>query len=116
MTKEYTRDIVAYAYHGIDEHIPADKTVEVNLRDLMRVQATLQELVQFFHNPSHYPKLEDIHEYMGSRETNGAYKLLSLANYKIMNRLLPPEIEELFQESAFDAPVSPYYFEDKDGA
>lgn len=116
MTKEYTRDIVAYAYHGIDEHIQADKTVEVNLRDLILVRATLVELVQFFHNRSHYPKLEDIHEYMGSVDTNGAFKLLHLANYEIMDRMLPSEIRDLYGEGAFDAPVMPYYFEDKDGA
>lgn len=47
VAKTYTRNIVGYATYGIDEHIKSDETVEVNLRDLLFVSATLQELIRF---------------------------------------------------------------------
>jgi len=49
--------LVEYATYGIAENIASDETVEVNLRELLIVKATLQELVQFFHNEMHYPTI-----------------------------------------------------------
>jgi hypothetical protein len=43
--------------YGLDT-IPADRMVSVPLRDLMYVQQTLVEFVQFFHQPMHYPDLQ----------------------------------------------------------
>jgi len=78
--KKYTKNIVKYATHGIDDNIDADVTVEVNHWDPIFVKQTLQEFVQFFHNIDHYLTIEDIHEYMGNRKNNRAFNLLSIAN------------------------------------
>ena len=45
-SKNYTDNIVEYVTYGIEEHIKPDETVEVNLRDLMFVAATLRELIR----------------------------------------------------------------------
>ena len=113
MTKKYTSDIVENAYFGIDDNISSDQTTVVSVRDLVKIHATLAELIRFFHQPTHMQKLHDVEEYMGSADTNGAFKLLSLARYDIMNRMLPAETEELFDKGVFDAPESPYYFEER---
>lgn len=78
--RKFTKNIVKYATHGIEENIDSDETVEVSLRDLVFVKQTLQEFVQYFHNPSHFSTIEDIHEYIGDRKNHRAYHLLSVAN------------------------------------
>ena len=112
--KAYTDNILEYATFGIDENIDAKTTVEVNLRDLVFVAQTLQEFVRYFHNINHYPTLDDLHKYLGSRESNGAYHLLSKANYEVMRRMLPETMDELYDEGVFDSPEMPFYFEPKD--
>ena len=114
VAKTYTRNIVDYATYGIDEHIKSDETVEVNLRDLLFVSATLQELIRFFHNRDHYPTIQDIHDYMGGRGNNGAYDLISKSNYELIRKMLPKHVDELFDEGVFDSPQMPFYFEPKD--
>jgi|Cruoilmetagenom7_1024161.scaffolds.fasta_scaffold00017_175 hypothetical protein len=113
MTKEYTSDLVKNAYYGIDDNIPSDQTTIVSVRDLLKIHATLAELIRFFHQPSHMQGLQDVEKYLGSADTNGAFKLLSLAHYDIMNRMLPVETEELFDNGVFDAPENPYYFKER---
>ena len=113
MTKEYTTNIVENAYYGIDDNIPPEQTTVVHVRDLMKVHATLEELMRFFHQPSHMQTIHDVDEYLGSADTNGAFRLYSNAGNDIMNRMLPAETEELFDNGVFDAPESPYYFQER---
>lgn len=111
--KTYTKNILEYATFGINENIGADVTVEVNLRDLVFVAHALQEFVQYFHNQDHYPTIEDVHEYLGDKKNKRAFHLLSMANYEVMERMLPKLLDELYDEGAFDAPKHPYYFKPK---
>jgi len=113
LDKKYTKNILNYASFGIDENIDADTTVEVKLKDLVFVAQALQELVQYFHNTMHYPTIEDVHEYMGSRESGGAFDLLSTANYDVMGRMLPKLMDELYEQGVFDSPELPFYFKPK---
>ena len=108
--KVYTDNILENATFGIDENIDANETIEVNLRDLVFVAQTLQEFVRYFHNRNHYPTLDDLHKYLGTHQSNGAYHLLSEAKYEVMQRMLPSSIHELYDEGVFDAPESPSYF------
>ena len=108
--KTYTSNILDYATFGIDQNIAADAKVEVNLRDLVFVAQTLQELIQFFHNRDHYPTLEALHDYLGTRDSKGAFNLLSAANYEVMDRMIPKLVEDLYDEGAFDGPDMPFYF------
>jgi len=112
--KKYTRNIVEYATYGIDDHIESDETVEVSLRDLLFVSATLTELIRFFHNIDHYPTIEDVHNYLGGRGANGAYDLISKSNYDLIRKMLPKHVDDMFDEGAFDSSEMPYYFEAKD--
>lgn len=109
----YTKNILEYATFGINENIDADATVEVRLRDLVFISQTLQEFVQFFHNRDHYPTIDEVHEYLGNRENNRAYHLLSVANYDVMKRMLPKMVYDLYGEGAFVSPEIPFYFEPK---
>ena len=113
MNKKYTKDIVALAYYGIDEIIDEDATVSVSLRDLMRVYGAISELVRFFHQPLHMQSLEDVEEYLGVRGSRGAMDLLFDAQYEVLGRMLPSEIDDMLAESAFHSPILPYYFEEK---
>lgn len=110
-SKNYTDNIVEYATYGIEEHIKPDETVEVNLRDLMFVAATLQELIRFFHNRDHYPTIEDVNNYLGGRGAKRAYDLISKSNYELIRKMLPQYVDDLFGEGVFDSPEMPYYFE-----
>lgn len=112
--KTYTKNIFEYATFGINENIDADATVEVSLRDLVFVAQTLQEFVQYFHNEDHYPTIEDVREYLGDKENNRAYHLLSVANYEVMRRMLPKLLDELHDEGALESPESPFYFKPND--
>ena len=111
--KTYTKNIVKYATHGINENIDPSATVEVKLRDLVFVAQTLQEFVQYFHNRDHYPAIEDIHAYLGNWKSKGAYELLSMANHDVMGRMLPKSLKDLYDAGAFDSPEMPFYFEAK---
>ena len=113
-SKNYTDNIVEYVTYGIEEHIKPDETVEVNLRDLMFVAATLQELIRFFHNRDHYPTIEDVNNYLGGRGAKRAYDLISKSNYELIRKMLPQYVDDLFGEGVFDSPEMPYYFEAKD--
>ena len=112
--KKYTKNILDYASFGIEENIDAEATVEVNLKDLVFVAQTLQELIRYFHNRSHYPTIADLHEYLGTRKSGGAYDLISTANYDVMRRMLPKSIDELYDQGAFDSPEFPFYFKSKE--
>lgn len=114
MTKKYTNNIVEYAFYGIDDNIPSGQTTVVSVRDLLKIHATLEELIRFFHQPLHMQSLQDVEEYLGSAETDGALKLLNHAHSEIMDRMLPPDVDELFDHSVFDAPESPYYFKEQE--
>ena len=113
-SKKYTKNIVDYATYGIEEQIKPDETVEVNLRDLMFIAATLQELIRFFHNIDHYPTIEDVNNYLGGRGDKRAYDLISKSNYELIRKMLPKHVDDMFDEGAFDSPEMPYYFEAKD--
>ncbi len=113
MKPDYTKDIISYAFFGIEENVDSEETVEVSLRDLMKVNAVLEELNRFFHQPLHHQSIEDVHEYLGTFEDPRAYRLLKIAYYELMQKMLPQKIDDLFDEGIFERPVAPYYFEEK---
>jgi hypothetical protein len=96
--------------YGLDT-IPADRMVSVPLRDLMCVQQTLAEFVQFFHQPMHYPDLQAVEEFLGIGDSGGAMEVLSEAQYQRMYDMIPPDIHEEFADGRFEHPLPPAYFE-----
>ena len=113
MTKDYTHDLIAHAYHGIEDNIDADETVEVGLCDLLKVHATLAELISFFHQPTHYPSIEAVPEFLGTRDDPKGFSLLCKAQYDHMSRMLPERVQKMFDQGKFDAPEMAFYFEGK---
>jgi len=105
-----SRDIVEFGLSGI----PEDRRVEVSLRDLLYVHQVLGELIRFFHQPMHYPNLEAVQAFLGSKGSGGAYEVLAEAYYSKMGKMLPPEIDEQFAEAVFEHPAPPAYY--KSGA
>ena len=98
--------------HGLDT-IPQDKLVTVSLRDLMYVHQTLAEFVQFFHQPMHYPDIRAVEEFLGHRGSGGAIDALVEAKYQRMRDMIPPDLDEAFDEGKFDHPLPPTYFDEK---
>ncbi len=97
---------------GLDS-IPADRKVTVSLRDLMFVHQTLAEFVKFFHQPMHYPDLESVERFLGSKNSGDAFDVLGECVYKRMRKMVPPDIDEAFVDARFDHPLPPEYYSEK---
>ena len=110
MNNEYTENLEEIATFGFDV-ISAEEKVEVSLKDLMYVFATLQEYQRFFHQPMHYRKLEDLERFLGSVNDGGGYKLLHTAIHEKMQNMLPKHIDEKYGEGEFDSPKMPFYYD-----
>lgn len=91
--------------------LPAERTVAVSLRDLMFVHQTLAEFVQFFHQPAHYPDLESVEVFLGTRGSDGAIDVLFESVYERMRKLLPQDVHDAFDEGVrFEHPKPPEYY------
>lgn len=94
------------------ESIPSDRSVPVSLRDLMYVHQVLEELVQFFYQPMHYPDLDSVQDFVGMRGSGGAFDCLSEAYYKRMRAMLPIDMHDALGDGErFEHPVKPAYYE-----
>ena len=71
--QEYT-DIEAQVEFATSK-IDSERRVEITLRDLMFVFATVGELIRSFHQPLHYQSLEDVKTFIGDKD-KGALHLL----------------------------------------
>jgi hypothetical protein len=101
------RQIVEF---GLDS-IPEDKTIEVSLRDLLYVHQVLGELNRFFHQPEHYKEIQSVAKFLGTVESGGGYQVLHEAYYTKLRTMLPPEVERVIEEGAFDHPDPPSYYD-----
>ncbi len=114
MSQVYSKDLLKLTYHGIEAQIGLDETVTVNLRNLLKVHATLQELNQFFHQKDHYESLDDIKEYLGTYQSHGALRLINEARGPLLSMVFSDRVNKMFDDGAFEAPERPYYFEPRD--
>lgn len=110
VSNEYTKNLEEIATFGFEE-IDPNALVEVNLKDLMYVFATLQEYQRFFHQPSHYKTIEDVERFLGSVNDHAAFKLLHTSIHEKMSKMIPEDIEEKYGEGDFDSPKLPFYFD-----
>lgn len=101
---------------GLDS-IDSEKTIEIKLKDFMLIYKTFEEFNRFFHQPMHYPTIEDIEIYLGNEDA-GAYSIISEIYYKVLPKYLPKEIEDKFGEEndPFDISKYPYYYKVKNDA
>lgn len=101
--------------YGLDT-IPVDRMVSVSLRDLMFIHQTLAEFARFFHNPMHYPHLDAVKQFLGTRGSGDAIDVLFESVYNRMREMLPAEIDEAFDEgNRFEHPLPPSYHTATDG-
>jgi hypothetical protein len=108
--QEYT-DIetqVEFATSKID----SERRVEISLRDLMFIFATVGELIRFFHQPLHYQSLEEVETFIGDKD-KGAFHLLCAIYYDKLRDVWPDDIQKGFGEGLFDNSHPPYYYEPK---
>ena len=99
---------IEYGLDTIDEK----RTAEVNLRDLVYVYETLQELNRFFHQPEHYRKLADVETFLGNLEDGGGFRAIHNCIYNKMREMMPSDIDDAYGDGdVFDHPDSPYYFQ-----
>lgn len=111
--KSKSKDINEQIEFGLDS-IDPEQTIEIRLKDFMMIYKTFEEFNRFFHQPLHYPSIEDIEIYLGNKDS-GAYSVISKIYYQILPQYLPKEIEEKFGEvdDPFDISKYPYYYKQK---
>lgn len=107
--KVFSHNIEEIVTFGLDEISP-DESVEVNLKDLIYVYKTLQEYMRFFHQPTHYPQIKDIDEFLGSINDSAGFKILHASIYEKMQKMIPPHIKTKFDEGDFDCHKLPLYY------
>jgi hypothetical protein len=107
---EYT-SVEAQVLYGL-EQIPEDRKVEIGLRDLLFIFKTLEELNRFFHQPMHYPLLDDVVKYLGTGNM-GAYSLIKKAYYHTLPPYLPSDITDKlgWETNELVNPNPPYYYQ-----
>ncbi|MDT7603568.1 MAG: hypothetical protein QOF61_1565 [Acidobacteriota bacterium] len=105
--KNYT-GVEEQVEYGLDT-ISLDRKIEVSLRDLMYAYQTFGLLVNFFHNPDHFPTLESVNKFLGDDEC-GAMHLLKENYYRRLYDVFPPDIRRGFEESRYYNPDPPYYY------
>ncbi len=104
MKKNPIENQVFYGLDTIDE----TKMVEVNLKNLLLIYKTIQELITFFHQRGHYTSIEDIHRYMGNKNA-GMLSILWKINYEDYEKLLPQEVKDILENDDFQSPTLQYY-------
>ena len=111
MNSQFT-EVEEQVEYGLDSVAP-ERTVEVPLRDLLFVYQTLGLLVNFFHQQAHYPDVEAVHRFLGSKEA-GALHLLYEAYYLKLQDVWPEDVTEGLDQGQFDNPNPPYYYKSAD--
>lgn len=106
----YSDDLEAIATFGLESVDPEAK-ITINLKDLLYIQATLQEFMRFFHQPMHYQSLEDVQKFLGSINEPKGFAMLHKSIYDKLSQMMPKEISEAFANGDFDADTLPYYFQ-----
>jgi hypothetical protein len=90
--------------HGLDG-IDDERTIQVSLRDLLFTYQTIGELISFFHDRDHYPTLDTVTQFIGTRD-NGALHLLWEVYYRKLYDVWPSDIRQGFDEGRFDKPLA----------
>ncbi|MEL6772037.1 MAG: hypothetical protein AAFP18_13300 [Bacteroidota bacterium] len=86
------------------EQIAPERTVEIPLRDALYAYKVIGEFIRFFHQPSHYPTLEDVEQFMGTRDTGGLH-VLSEVYYRRFRDIWPLDIDNAFDRGWLDPPL-----------
>jgi len=88
--------------YGLDEVDP-DISVKVPLRDMLYVYKTLGQFVRFFQNPSHFPSLKSISDFLGDGD-DGALRILFESYFEKLSDVWPDDVQSALQDGALDYP------------
>lgn len=100
------KSIVEFGLDGI----PPDYSVSVNLKDLLYINQVLGEYVRFFHQPMHYPALEDVEKFLGNTDSGGGFEVLKTAYYDKISKMFSSEIRTLLEDGDLDSPHYPEHY------
>jgi hypothetical protein len=102
------KEIVEY---NLDK-IPSDEVMQMHTKDFLYIYRVLEEFNRYFHNPDHYKSIEDVKKFLGKIDSGGAFEVLSIAIYhKLYKVKLSEEIQEMIDDSVFELPLYPEYYE-----
>lgn len=94
------------------ENIDDERKIEIKLKDFMYLYKTIEEFRRFFHQPMHYPTIEDVNIYLGNKNY-GAFSIINKIYCKTLDQYLPKDIENLMDDNVFKNPKYPYYYKVK---
>ena len=76
---------------------PADRIVDVSLRDLMKLFKTIEEFHAFFHQPDNYTSLQALDAFLGDSQS-GAFAMLREAYFETAWGMLPSDIQDRIED------------------
>jgi hypothetical protein len=100
------RELVEYGLSSVAE----ERSVQVPLRDLLFINQVLGEFVRFFHQPLHFLEVAQVKAFLGGQGDGEAFEVLAEAYYSKLQNMLPPDIQALTTDGAFDHPSPPAYY------
>jgi hypothetical protein len=74
--------------------IPEDETIEISLKQLLFIYKAIEEWRDYFHNDAHYPTLEEVKKYIGTKD-QGMYAVLDYIYLKIFDNVFSEDMEDL---------------------
>lgn len=92
--------------YGLDA-VGSDRTVSVQLRDLLFVHQTIGELIRFFHQPANFSTIEQVEQFLGSVDLDDAFAALYRCYYDLLRDVWPDDINARFDDGDFDNSASP---------
>ena len=99
--------IRSYVEYGLDS-IDKDLKAEIKVQDLAFIYKTIQELISFFHQKSHYLKIEDVETFIGNKDL-GMFSILCDINYKRLEQNLNESVKEILDSDDLIYPEQKYY-------
>jgi len=98
------QEVVEYGIDDVDE----ERVVEVPVRDLLFVYKTFGELIRFFQDPSHFPDVDAVAEFVGNTE-EGALSVCWEAQQERLTDALPDDVTSSIEAGELDHPEPPEY-------
>lgn len=75
------------------ESFSKEETIEVNLQQLLFIYKAIEEWRTYFHNPEHYPSLDEVKKFIGNHN-EGMYSVLSHIYINVFGNMIPKDVED----------------------
>lgn len=98
------------AAYGIDS-IDSNTKIQVDLKDLVYVYRSIEEMRKFFHNQNHYQNFEVLNHVIGDKDQGILYLLNTIYKDIFNQKIIVGELDELVNGDTFSPDAHPdYYF------